>query len=224
LLTENLAPKRRVDEKPEPCWLKTWPQKGDYMQTTKLNRGGLSPGPKKAIRRQTWVLAASHLAPKRRLHANDKPESWRPLTWPQKDDYMQTTKLNRGGLSPGPKKAITCKRQSWTVAGSHLAPKRRLHADDKVEPWRVLTWPQKGDGCNLSLALLCLFWQVAFFINKKRLRFVANPLILKREAEGRLHPLLVDSVFKEAINQGIARVGCISFAIYTKINFLTKWI
>ncbi|RKZ60928.1 MAG: hypothetical protein DRR08_10025 [Candidatus Parabeggiatoa sp. nov. 2] len=31
------------------------------------------------------------------------------------------------------------------MATENLAPKRRLQADDKVEPWRLKTWPQKGD-------------------------------------------------------------------------------
>jgi hypothetical protein len=44
--------------------------------------------------------------------------------------YKPTTNLNLGGLSPGPKKAS-----------------RR-----KPEPWRPLTWPQKGKSMtNLNL-------------------------------------------------------------------------
>jgi hypothetical protein len=43
--------KRRLqaDDKPEPLFLKTRPQKSDYKQTTKLNRGGRKHGPKKAM-------------------------------------------------------------------------------------------------------------------------------------------------------------------------------
>jgi hypothetical protein len=40
----------------------------------------------------------------RRLQADDKPEPWRPKTWPQKGD--STTNLSLGGRKPGPKKAI----------------------------------------------------------------------------------------------------------------------
>jgi hypothetical protein len=109
--TSHLAPKRRVDDKPEFWWLLTWPQKGDYKLTTKLNRGGRKPGPKKASRRQSWTVATSHTAPKRRV--DDKPESWWLLTWPQKGE--STTNRSLGGFSHGPKKAITSWRQSWTA-------------------------------------------------------------------------------------------------------------
>jgi hypothetical protein len=55
-----------------------------------LNRGGLSPGPKKAITSQRQT----------------KPEPCWVKTWPQKDDYKPTTKLNRDGRKHGPKKAM----------------------------------------------------------------------------------------------------------------------
>ncbi|OQY55754.1 MAG: hypothetical protein DRR08_11615 [Candidatus Parabeggiatoa sp. nov. 2] len=70
-------------------------------------------------------MAAEYLAPKRRV--DDKPESWRPNTWPQKGDYKPTTNLSHGGRKLGSKKV-----------------------DDKHEPWWPKTWPQKGDGCNRS--------------------------------------------------------------------------
>jgi hypothetical protein len=76
-LKKKLAPKRRVDDKVEPWWPKTWPQKGESM--TKLSRGGRKPGPKKARR------------------VDDKVEPWWPKTWPQKGDYKQTTNRSFGG-------------------------------------------------------------------------------------------------------------------------------
>jgi hypothetical protein len=86
-VAENLAPKRRADnkaeswqrlltrpqkdrlqadKKPEPWWPKTWPQKGEPM--TKLSLGGFSHGTKKT-------------------------------------DYKPIKNLNLGGRKPGPKKA-----------------------------------------------------------------------------------------------------------------------
>jgi len=170
--SQNTASKRRADDKVEPWRPKTWPQKGDSTtnlslggrkhwpqkgdSTTKLSLGGRKPGPKKAItsRWQTWVFVYENMAPKRQLQADDKAEPWWLKTWLQKGD--STTKLNRGGRKLGPKKAI--RRQSWALVAENQAPKRQLQADDKPEPWWLKTWPQKGDGCNLSSALLCIWF------------------------------------------------------------------
>jgi hypothetical protein len=48
-MAENLAPKRRVDDKAEPWQLKTRPEKCVIKPMTNLSLGGRKPGPKKAM-------------------------------------------------------------------------------------------------------------------------------------------------------------------------------
>ncbi len=133
--------------------------------------------------------SSQNTASKRR--ADDKVEPWRPKTWPQKGNYKQMTNLSLCLWKHGSKKAITSRRQTWAFISENTAPKRRLQADDKVEPWRPKTWPQKGDYKHMTNLSLCL-WKhgpkKAITSRRQSWALVAENLAPKRRFDDKVEP------------------------------------